>query len=79
MMLRRLSIAVAMLLAALAIAACGGDDTVGGASEEEVQTAESGPVEGELTISNWPGYIDPGKNGSVAEFEQRTGVTVKYI
>lgn len=79
MMLRRLSIAVAMLLAALAIAACGGDDTVGGASEEEVRTAESGPVEGELTISNWPGYIDPGKDGSVAEFEQETGVTVKYI
>lgn len=78
-MLRRLSIAVAMLLAALAIAACGGDDTVGGASEEEVRTAESGPVEGELTISNWPGYIDPGKDGSVAEFEQETGVTVKYI
>ena len=41
--------------------------------------AESGPVEGELTVSNWPGYIDPGKNGSVAEFEEQTGATVKYI
>ena len=41
--------------------------------------AESGPVEGDLTISNWPGYIDPGKDGSVAEFEEKTGTTVKYI
>ena len=39
-----------------------------------MQVAESGPVEGELTISNWPGYIDPGKDGTVAEFEERTGV-----
>jgi spermidine/putrescine transport system substrate-binding protein len=78
MMLRKLSIGAAMLIAALVIAACGGD-TVGGKSEEEVVVAESGPVEGELTISNWPGYIDPGKDGSVAEFEDRTGVTVDYI
>jgi spermidine/putrescine transport system substrate-binding protein len=78
-MFRKLLIATAMLLATLGIAACGGDDTVGGASDEEVQTAESGPVEGKLTISNWPGYIDPGKDGSVAEFEERTDVTVEYI
>ena len=44
-----------------------------------MQVAESGPVEGELTISNWPGYIDPGKDGTVAEFEEKTGVSVKYI
>jgi spermidine/putrescine transport system substrate-binding protein len=78
-MLKKLTIAIAALFAALAIAACGDDDSVGGASEEEVSVAESGPVEGELTISNWPGYIDPGKNGSVAEFEEQTGATVKYI
>ena len=78
-MLRTLSIATAILLTTLGLAACGGDDTVGGASEEEVQTAESGPVEGKLTISNWPGYIDTGKNGSIAEFEERTGASVKYI
>jgi spermidine/putrescine transport system substrate-binding protein len=78
-MLKRFTIASAILLATLGIAACGSDETVGGASEEEVTVAESGPVEGELTISNWPGYIDPGKNGSVAEFEEETGVTVDYI
>ena len=79
MILRKLSIAAAMVLASGAIAACGSDDTVGGKSEEEVVVAQSGPVEGELTISNWPGYIDPGKDGSVAEFEEKTGVTVDYI
>ena len=78
-MLRKLTIATATLLATLGIAACGDDDSVGGASDVEVSVAESGPVEGELTISNWPGYIDPGKNGSVAEFEEETGATVKYI
>ncbi len=75
----KLTIAIATLLAALGLAACGSDETVGGASEEEVVVAESGPVEGELTVSNWPGYIDPGKNGSIAEFEEQTGATVKYI
>ena len=73
-----LTIAVACLLASLALASCGGDD-VGGGSDEDVQVAESGPVEGKLTISNWPGYIDPGKNGTVAEFEQEAGVEVEYI
>jgi spermidine/putrescine transport system substrate-binding protein len=78
-MLKKLTLGSAALLATLGIAACGGDDTVGGASEEEVTVAESGPVEGKLTISNWPGYIDPGKNGSLAEFEEETGATVDYI
>ena len=75
----RIWIATAMLALTLGLAACGGGDTVGGASEEEVQTAQSGQVGGDLTISNWPGYIDPGNNGSVAEFENKTGVSVKYI
>lgn len=76
--LRRLAAACLGLAAAVGLAACGGG-TVGGGSDEEVQVAESGPVEGTLTISNWPGYIDPGKDGSVAEFEKQTGVSVKYI
>jgi spermidine/putrescine transport system substrate-binding protein len=71
-------LALAVLAAALLLAACGGDDTVGGGSDEEAQVAESGPVEGDLTISNWPGYIDPGKNGTVAEFEEETGVDLSY-
>jgi len=66
------------LAAAVLIAACGGDD-VGGAREGEVEVAQAGKPTGEITISNWPGYIDPGKNGTVAEFEERYGVDVNYI
>ena len=79
MVSRKISIALTMLVASLGAAACGGDETVGGASEEEVTVAASGPVEGTLTISNWPGYIDPGKDGSVAEFEEKTGASIEYI
>jgi spermidine/putrescine transport system substrate-binding protein len=70
--------AIAVLALALGLAACG-DDTVGGGGGGEVTTAKGGPVSGELTISNWPGYIDPGPKGTVAEFEDKTGVSVNYI
>jgi spermidine/putrescine transport system substrate-binding protein len=81
-MTRKLLIGLAMMLAALGAAACGGEDTVGGASEEDVVVAESGPVEGDLTVSQWPGYIDPGNDnnpGTVNEYEQKTGVSVDWI
>jgi spermidine/putrescine transport system substrate-binding protein len=76
--LARLATAIAVALAALGIAACG-DDTVGGGSNAEVTTAKGGPASGALTISNWPGYIDPGPKGTVVEFEKKTGVNVDYI
>jgi spermidine/putrescine transport system substrate-binding protein len=77
----RLAAFVAAIAAlALGLAACGGDDDgVGGAGDTKRVTAKSGPVEGKITISNWPGYIDPGKKGSVREFERETGVSVKYV
>ncbi len=68
-----------MVALALGLAACGGDTVGGGGNGGEVTTAKSGPVTGKLTISNWPGYIDPGPNGTVAEFEEETGVSVNYI
>jgi membrane-associated phospholipid phosphatase len=45
---KKLLIGLATLLAALAVAACGDDDTVGGAAEGDIEVAESGPVEGAL-------------------------------
>jgi spermidine/putrescine transport system substrate-binding protein len=69
---------VATVAVILGLVACGGD-TVGGGNSGDVTTAKGGPVAGKLTISNWPGYIDPGKNGTVAEFEKATGVSVDYI
>jgi spermidine/putrescine transport system substrate-binding protein len=74
---RWLAAAAATLAAAVALAACGGDDDGNGGSEAPV--AQGGKPTGEVTISNWPGYIDPGKNGTVAEFEKASGVDVNYI
>jgi spermidine/putrescine transport system substrate-binding protein len=74
--LRAIGLATVGLLASLALAACGGDDGVGGGNNATVQTAQAGPVQGDVTISNWPGYID---KGGVKEFEDETGVSVRYI
>jgi spermidine/putrescine transport system substrate-binding protein len=65
--------------AAIALAACGGG---GGGIEnssgpENVQTVKyTPPPSGDLTISNWPLYID--KN-TVSNFDKATGVNTKYI
>jgi len=72
--------ALLAIVAALMLAACGGsDDSVGGGSDSGTEIAQSGPVEGDLTISNWPGYMDTGSRNTVAEFEDKTGVTVEYV
>ncbi len=69
--------AVILLFVGLA-AGCG--DDLGGGNDDPVQIADaSGPVEGELTISQWPLFIDPGGQGTIAEFEAETGVEVKYV
>ena len=73
-----LASAFAVLFLALGLSACGGG-TVGGGNSDKVTTAKGGPASGTLTFSNWPGYIDPGKNGTVAEFEDKTGIKVNYI
>jgi len=73
-----IAVLVAAVALALGLAACGGGG--GGANDSgETTVAEGGKAKGELTISNWPGYIDPGKDGTVAEFEDKTGVKVNYI
>lgn len=78
---RRPKLAIALLLASLLsvlLTACGGG-VEGGGDETAAAADASGPVEGKLTISQWPLYIDPGKNGTIAEFEEATGVNVDYI
>lgn len=76
-----LTILIATLAATLGLAACGGDDDddgIGsGAGNEEVSTAAAeGTASGNLTISNWPFYID---DRTVSQFEQETGLSVEYI
>src|SRR5690242_9581433 len=76
--LKLVGVAALALAASLAIAACGGGGIEGGSEgNANVQTVKvSGKPSGQLTISNWPLYID--KN-TVPEFEKATGVQVKYI
>src|SRR3954453_12657920 len=77
--LRMLAIAVLALGASLAVAACGSGGGIESGSGEKanVQTVKvSGKPSGDLTISNWPLYID---KQTVPDFEKATGVQVKYI
>jgi spermidine/putrescine transport system substrate-binding protein len=73
-----LAAAIAALALALGLAACGSDDGVGGGADGDVPVAEGGEATGDVLISNWPGYIDPGADGTVAKFEDETGVQVDY-
>jgi|SRR5215218_256783 len=73
-------VALLVLIAALAIAACGSDDGVGGGnSDSETEVAKAGPAKGEITISNWPAYMDTGKDNTVNEYEDKRGVKVDYV
>src|SRR6478672_1743169 len=82
-MTRRLAAATctALLLLGLFLTGCGSSSSINGSGQERQgeEVDASGPVEGKLTISQWPLYIDPGKNGTLAEFEQATGVDVKWV
>ncbi|HYJ00386.1 MAG TPA: spermidine/putrescine ABC transporter substrate-binding protein [Thermoleophilaceae bacterium] len=71
--------ALLVLIFAVALAACGDDDNVGGGNESATQVAESGPVRGEITISNWPAYMDTGKDNTVNEFQNEKDVKVDYV
>ena len=67
------------LLALAAVAAGCGDLENNDQSSTTAPVAASGDPTGTLTWSNWPLYIDPGKDGTIANFEQDTGVKVDYV
>ncbi len=76
----KLALALAALGAVIALSACGSGIEqppaaaagTGGGNEVKVESKPSG----DLTISNWPYYID---KQTVPDFEKATGVSVKYI
>jgi spermidine/putrescine transport system substrate-binding protein len=73
----RIGAALAALAASLALAACGGGGIEGGEGSTTVSVAKAqGKPSGELTISNWPLYID---KKTIPEFEQATAINVDYI
>jgi spermidine/putrescine transport system substrate-binding protein len=89
MKFHRVLIAIGALALALGLAACGDDDDDGGGGAESGGATETvqldPPPSGELTISNWPLYIDKaggavdGPGSTLDEFSQEFGVDVKYI
>ena len=76
----RVGLALAMLATALALAACGdsGDDADAPDTSSGHAMVPTGQPGDELAISQWPLYVDPGKDGTVAQFEEETGIDVSY-
>jgi spermidine/putrescine transport system substrate-binding protein len=72
---RKLVPAVVTLALAVIAAGCGDN---GGASGKDAPVVEKGPVQGRITVAQWPLYIDPGKKGTLADFQRDTGVRVKW-
>jgi spermidine/putrescine transport system substrate-binding protein len=73
-----LAAGIAVIALALGLAACGGGGGEVGGANTSTQVAQGGKPSGSVLISNWPGYIDPGSTGTVANFEKATGVKVDY-
>jgi spermidine/putrescine transport system substrate-binding protein len=73
---RRLGIAL-LVAASVGVYGCAEQSVIGGPNDADTQTVVvTGKPTGELTISNWPLYID---KETVPDFQDATGVTVKYI
>jgi spermidine/putrescine transport system substrate-binding protein len=72
------AVLIALAVLALGLAACGGGGGgIEGGGEKEAQKVKlEGKASGDLTISNWPLYID---KKTVPDFEKASGVKVKYI
>jgi spermidine/putrescine transport system substrate-binding protein len=77
-MTRWIVAAALVVLAALAVG-CGTDETNSANGGENAEVVAKGPAKGSFTFSQWPLYIDPGKNGTVAQFEKDTDIGLKYV
>lgn len=75
-----LAVLIAIAALGLGLSACGGGGgggiEGGGGEQEAEQVRLEGKASGDLTISNWPLYID---KQTVPDFEKASGVKVKYI
>jgi spermidine/putrescine transport system substrate-binding protein len=77
---KRLVVAIGAVLLLALVAGCGGSGIeASGNAEPAAEVDAGGPVEGKLTISQWPLYIDPGKHGTLAQFEADSGVSVNWV
>jgi spermidine/putrescine transport system substrate-binding protein len=73
-----LAVLIAIAALTLGLAACGGgsDSGINGGDTESEEVKLEGKPTGDVTISNWPLYID---KQTVPDFEKETGLSVKYI
>ncbi|HYH60569.1 MAG TPA: spermidine/putrescine ABC transporter substrate-binding protein [Solirubrobacterales bacterium] len=72
---KRVALAALGLVGSLVLVACG-DSGLNDSGSDDVSTAEAeGEASGDLTISNWPFYID---KETIPNFEEETGITVDY-
>jgi len=83
-LLRRAAAGGAVLSIPSLLAACGGDSGIEGSANTESTAAPADTtLAKQLTISNWPLYIDidekTKKRPTLEQFEQEKGVKVKYI
>jgi spermidine/putrescine transport system substrate-binding protein len=83
-LLQRTAAGGAVLSIPSLLAACGGDSGIEGSANTESTAAPADTTLAEqLTISNWPLYIDidekTKKRPTLEQFEQEKGVQVKYI
>jgi spermidine/putrescine transport system substrate-binding protein len=83
-LLRRAAAGGAVLSLPSLLAACGGDSGIEGSANTESTAAPADTtLADQLTISNWPLYIDidekTKKRPTLEQFEQEKGVPVKYI
>jgi spermidine/putrescine transport system substrate-binding protein len=76
--MRRWMLAAALAALLMTAAGCGTDEEPA-KSDASAPVVPKGEVKGNLTIAQWPLYVDPGKKGTIAEFEKATGVDVKYV
>jgi spermidine/putrescine transport system substrate-binding protein len=67
---------VAVVVLAVGLTACGGSSGINGGDTESGEVKLEKKASGDVTISNWPLYID---EQTVPDFEKETGVSVKYI
>jgi spermidine/putrescine transport system substrate-binding protein len=70
------AVLAAFVAVVLVAAGCGGSGVEGGGGKTAQTVKLEGKPHGNLTISNWPLYID---KGTVPAFEKATGVKVHYI
>jgi spermidine/putrescine transport system substrate-binding protein len=70
---------VAALAFAAGVAACGGSGIEHSSASGNAPTVPQGQAGDQLTVSQWPLYVDPGKNGTVSQFSSETGIDTKWI